>query len=383
MALDPPPFLAAQAGGDSWQQAVGQILTRLRDAGPDHKLGLIYLTPHFAEFLPQIEVLLRQSTGVPHWVGTVGYGTIGPGYEEDAFEESFGAPALSVLLCPFAEEGFRIFSNVRGESDRITQTHADWLRGDIPPVILAHGDPGNGLLGGLLDDIGQETDGYLIGGLSAVQGPKSQIADGPDGQGLSGALLALDHIPLQTSLSQGCSPIGPVHTVTQCDEHVVFEINERPALDVFKEDIGEVLARDLNRCAGYIFAALPVAGSDSGDYTVRNLLAIDPEHKALAVAAHMNPGDQILFCRRDPSTAVEDMKRMLAGLKRRVGTQRIRGGLYVSCAARGPNQFSDPARETQLIEETFGDFPLTGFFANGEFCRDRIYAYTGVLTLFL
>jgi small ligand-binding sensory domain FIST len=29
-----------------------------------------------------------------------------------------------------------------------------------------------------------------------------------------------------------------------------------------------------------------------------------------------------------------------------------------------------------------GDFPLVGFYANGEISRDRLYRYTGVLTLF-
>ncbi|MDW3206017.1 MAG: FIST C-terminal domain-containing protein [Alphaproteobacteria bacterium] len=378
----PIPFIAAQASSDSWQQAIGQILPVLQKCGPEHRLGLIYMTPEFASEFADIEVLLRQSTGVPHWVGTIGFGTIGTN-RSGSLDECYGTPAVSVLLCPFAEDAFRIFSGVRGESDRISATHEEWLAQYGPPMILAHGDSDNGLLGGIIDDIVQETDGFLIGGLSVGHGNGSQVADGADGQGLSGAMLSLSELPIQTALSQGCSPIGPVHTVTAGEEHAIFELNGRPALDVFKEDIGEILSRDLNRCAGYIFAALPVAGSDSGDYTVRDLLAIDPQHRALAVGASMRPGDGIMFCRRDPVSATADMRRMLGDLKSRIGDRPVRGGVYVSCAARGPNQFSDPALETQLIEETFGAFPLTGFFANGEFSRDRIYTYTGVLTLFL
>jgi small ligand-binding sensory domain FIST len=376
-------FLSAQGTGQTWKEALDSLLPALRGANSDHQLGLIYMTPHYATHSAEIEAALGQATGVPHWVGTVGYGTIGTDAATGDFAENFGTPSLSVMLCPFQNDGFRVFSGLRGESDRISAQFSDWLSSDVPPVILAHGDPGNGLLGGLMDDIVQETDGFLIGGLSAAQGPGSQIADGPDGQGLSGALLSLEHIPLQTALSQGCSPIGPAHTVTNAQDHVILELNGRPALEVFKEDIGEILARDLNRCAGYIFAALPVEGSDLGDYTVRNLVAIDPHQGAVAIAAHLNPGDRVMFCRRDPTTAVSDMRRMLSELKSRTGKQPIRGGVYVSCAARGPNQFSDPSQETQLIAEALGTFPITGFFANGEFCRDRLYAYTGVLTLFL
>ena len=34
------------------------------------------------------------------------------------------------------------------------------------------------------------------------------------------------------------------------------------------------------------------------------------------------------------------------------------------------------------IKDALGDVPLAGFFANGEICNNRLYGYTGVLTLF-
>lgn len=182
-------FISAQATGPDWRQVVGTVLAAIAAAGPHHRLGIVYVTPHFAEELAQTEVILRQATGVPHWIGTVGYGTIGT-TARGTYEEIFGAPGLSVLLCPFDDDDFRVFSSLRGESDRITNIHAGWLGTTVSPAILTHGDPSNGLLGGLLEDIVHETEGFLIGGLSALQGPGSQIANGLDGQGLSGALIA-------------------------------------------------------------------------------------------------------------------------------------------------------------------------------------------------
>src|SRR5262249_56328004 len=112
-------------------------------------------------------------------------------------------------------------------------------------------------------------------------------------------------------LTQGCSPIGPVHTITESDDNIIETIDERPALDVFKQDIGEILARDLRRTDGYIYAALPVSGSDTGDYLVRNLLGIDPAKAWLAIAAEVKAGDRIMFARRDRRSAEQDLKRML------------------------------------------------------------------------
>jgi small ligand-binding sensory domain FIST len=60
----------------------------------------------------------------------------------------------------------------------------------------------------------------------------------------------------------------------------------------------------------------------------------------------------------------------------------IRGGVYVSCVARGRALFGAPSAEVGLLQSQLGDFPLVGFFANGEIANHRLYGHTGVLTLF-
>ena len=96
----------------------------------------------------------------------------------------------------------------------------------------------------------------------------------------------------------------------------------------------------------------------------------------------MIAGDQLMFCKRDNQTAIDDMQRMLDRLKQRLGNKTIRGGLYYSCLGRGPNMFGDDHTELDMIHATLGDFPLAGFYANGEISNNRLYGFTGVLTLF-
>jgi small ligand-binding sensory domain FIST len=60
-----------------------------------------------------------------------------------------------------------------------------------------------------------------------------------------------------------------------------------------------------------------------------------------------------------------------------------RGGLYYSCLGRGDSLFGDDSAEVGMIRTALGEFPLIGFFANGEIFNQRLYGYTGVLTLFL
>jgi small ligand-binding sensory domain FIST len=191
-----------------------------------------------------------------------------------------------------------------------------------------------------------------------------------------------DAVAVQTSLSQGCSPIGPHRTITEAQRNVLVTLDGRPALDVFKEDIGEILSRDIARVGGYIFAGLPIPGSDTGDYLVRNLIGVDLQQKLLAIGDLVEEGRELMFCRRDAGTAREDLSRMLAHLKARLSGPP-RGGVYISCLGRGANLFGDDSEELKQIRDELGDFPLVGFYANGEVSQDRLYGYTGVLTLFL
>ena len=260
----------------------------------------------------------------------------------------------------------------------------DWIAANQARFGIVHGDPRNGHVPQIIESLSLELDpGFLVGGLSSASegNHQIQIAGGRYENGLSGALFSAE-IPVISGLTQGCTPLGMKHTITRSQRNILVELDGRPALDVFSEDIGEVLSRDLSRVAGYIFAGLPVPGSDTGDYLVRNLVGIDAGQKLVAIGDLVEEGDPVMFCRRDGDTAREDMLRMLRDLGKRAGAG-IRGGVYYTCLGRGRYQFGEHSEELRMIQEQLGDFPLVGFFANGEISHNRLYGYTGVLTLFL
>jgi small ligand-binding sensory domain FIST len=124
-------------------------------------------------------------------------------------------------------------------------------------------------------------------------------------------------------------------------------------------------------------------GSDRADYVVRNLLGLDVQRDIVAVGSELRRGDPVMFVKRDGGTAQADLRRMLHDLLRRAEGRAIRGALYHSCVARGPNMFGSDSAELRTIEAVLGPVPLVGFFTNGEIFRNRLYSYTGVLTLFL
>ena len=280
----------------------------------------------------------------------------------------------------FEPDSFRVFSGVASAAD--VDNVALKCGGAAPNFAIVHADPQIRHIADLVSRLaGKVESGFLVGGLTSSRRQNLQVADGVVEGGLSGVSFA-DSVTVATRLTQGCMPIGPKRVITTCQQNVIISLDGRPALDVFKEDIGEAGARDLNRLGGHIFAGLPIAGSDTGDYLVRNLVGIDPANKLIAIGEMVQPGSSVMFCRRDSKTANEDMARMLESIRKGMYA-RPRGGIYYSCLGRGASLFGPNSEELRMIRDTLGDFPLVGFFCNGEISHNRLYGYTGVLTLFV
>lgn len=373
-------FRAGHAADADWETLVGAVLDQIGDVPAGANLGFVYVTDTLDGDLPLIAEKLKESTGVAHWVGTVGFGVMVGG------REYFETPALVAMLGVLPEDAFRVLPTIEKPGDMPADAVMDWAAEARPALGVVHADPRNAYVGDILNSITDDTDALLVGGLTASRGQQSQIADGLTQGGVSGVLFGGD-VATVTGLTQACSPVGKVHEVTKSQENILIELDGRPALDVFKDDIGDVLARNLERVSGYIHAALPISdsdsGEDSGDYLVRNVVGIDPENNLLAIGERVSDGDRVMFVRRDGPAAEEDLDRMLADVTGRAGAAP-KAALYYSCVARGPNLFGTDSEELKAVRDAIGkDVPLVGFFANGEISKNRLYGYTGVLTLIL
>lgn len=368
-------FRFGHAAADSWQRAADSCLAQIGAVPRTANLGFLYLTDDLGEALPAILDRFRQSTGVEQWVGAVGIGICATG------AEYYQGPAIAAMLAELPDDEFRVFPNVVKDLNGFDERNADWIRAHDPYLALVHADPANGLTEALVSQLATRTSaGFLVGGLASSRDTAFGIANGVTQGGVSGVLFS-PRVGIVTRLSQGCSPIGPQRTVTEARRNILISLDGEPALEALKTDVGEVLARDLARIGGYIFAGLPIQGSDTGDYLVRNLIGIDADQGLVAVGDLIESGRKLVFCRRDPNTARDDLDRMLDAIGARL-PGRPRGGVYVSCLGRGASLFGPDSAELKQIRSRLGEFPLVGFYANGEISRDRLYGYTGVLTLF-
>ena len=338
-------------------------------------IGFVYFTENFAADANQILSFLKKQADIDSWVGTAGVGILATG------REYYGEPGLAVMVGGFPQDSFSVFAVDKDGVNGFVDDHRGWIDKNDHHFGVIHGDPRHTELDTAIPKFVEATNSFLVGGLTSSSETFPQVADAVTEAPFSGVLFS-DTVGVVSGLTQGCSPVGPMHQITSCQGNVAISIDGRPALDVLKEDIGELLARDLRRIGGYIHAGLPVAGSDQADYLVRNLLGLDAERGLVAVAANLEEGARLMFCRRDIQSAYDDLIRMLDDVSNRA-TSQPRGAVYYSCVARGPGMFGADSAELKTIQEKIGDVPLVGFFCNGEISHDRLYGYTGVLSLFM
>ena len=396
-------------------------------------LGLLYITDHYANDARELlDYLASELPEVTDWSGTVGVGVSANN------AEYFDEPALSVMLLDVPADQYRVFSGVAP-----LPRHP--ASGFVAQTALVHADGHTPDLAELLQEMADRTEtGYLFGGLSASRTANVQFAVGGNGNmagqgaasgvfdgGLSGVAFG-PQVPLLSRVTQGCQPVGPLHTITAANDNVVLELDREPALDVLLDTLQVTLDGDpqpaLRRVratlAGLVDAgAQPLGRQRTGhfgtDTRVRHIVGLDGARRGVALAEHVQPGMHLAFCQRNVTAARADLMRICAEIREELSPQdmepapaaersaqaqgaaapapgtgamtspagaaqgrTIRGAIYVSCSGRGGPHFGGPSAELQIVRHALGDVPLVGFFAGGEIAHQQLYGYTGVLTVF-
>lgn len=363
-------FAAAHATGRDVDVLAQALACKL--AVVEHcNCGFLYVTSPLAPRFADLVAALRSATGIESWVGTAGHGVCASGVEH------WGAPAAVAMACRLPHGSFYVMPSIDSPGAARTAAAAGLVGG----FGVVHADPRSRAVSEIVAALSGERGAYLIGGLTSADDAFPQAAGDRVVEGGVSGLLMDGRLNVAVGLTQGCTPIGPVHQVTRGEGQIIAGLDGQRAYDVLCEDVGIAEGADPRRWLANVHAAVPVAGSDEADYLVRNLVGIDPRRGLVAVTEQLGRGDKVMFVRRDAASAEKDLGRMLSDLSGRI-TGKPKAGLYFSCVARGPNLFERPGYEMKAIGEALGEIPMIGFFGNGEISNDRVYAYTGVLALF-
>jgi small ligand-binding sensory domain FIST len=345
-----------------------------RDLGPGPlSLVLAFVTPHFANYYPQLYRLVSSYLEPEVFLGCSGGGVIG-GSEEVEY-----APAITLIaarlpdvrLRPFRADGplpdldgppdaWELLVGVRAQEEPHFVLLADPFSVQAEALLagLDYAFPGSSKIGGL-------ASGGASPGLNALFLDDELSSDGAVGLTLSG------NIALDTIVAQGCRPVGDLMQITGCHGNLLYELDGRPALEALQELFTALDERDrhLARTALFVGVLMDEYREEPsvGDFLIRNLIGIDPRRGAVAVGEYLQEGMRLRFHLRDAETSAEDLHAMLSAYgKTQPDAESPSGALLFSCLGRGEGLYGRPNVDTTVFRELLGDVPIGGFFCNGE-----------------
>lgn len=397
-------FASMAASGTDWRDTSKKILEQLesvKTGSETFNFGFLYVSDVLSDDLSSILTLFRSVTGIENWVGSIGLGIC------DIHADYFDVPAIAAMVCSFDDQSFNIFHS---EDENFKDNILPFIKEEDPVFLVGHMDPfSEKEPEDILKEFSKTIGGFAVGGLTSSRHQNLQIANDAVSGGFSGVVFS-SAIPVATALAQGCRPIGDVHTIDKAEEHIIKSMDGQKPLDLFSSDLKlmayqklgvnpdtikistddmQNLPEDIqNIFKGEAHIAFLTQGSDQKDYIVRDIIGVDEENGWMAVSKNISVGDHVMFVHRNDKIMQSDLSKMLCDLRKRVekdqGEFNPKGALFISCVARAGSEDDDGRfSEVKLIQDILGDIPLVGFYASGEISNDRLYGYTGVLTLFL
>ena len=246
--------------------------------------------------------------------------------------------------------------------------------------------------GSFFDGFESEGGGFLIGGCASERGGEEKTFQWGRGKlsydSVSGVAFE-KNLDFEVGITQSCQPLGEPLQMTRSKGNMIFEIDGRPAYDIFLEFITQLHFEDTREVFHRLFLGLPLTSFQTdftrSRYLVRNIMGVNARKGVLACASEVDQGDYVTFTLRDPSRAKQDLVMMLQDLKQRADGRNPLFGLYFNCCARGVSLYGTSGEDTALIREYFPGLPVTGFFTFGEIAPveyvNHLHHYSGILTL--
>ncbi len=249
------------------------------------------------------------------------------------------------------------------------QLAADSLR---TVIVLSDGLNVNGseLLLGFQSVLGETP---IVGGLAGDAGAfvkTLQLFNDTISDGLVIAVgLYGNNLVTSSGALGGWKPYGPPRKITRSVKNVVYEMDGKPALPLYRMYIGDAYAKGLPG-TGLKFPLAIIEEGKRDVEKIRTLLAIDPANNSLTFAGNVEEGETVRLCQTNHDRLVEGAggaaHLVTGGLKPGV-TNQPGLALCVSCVGRKGVMAELVADEIKTVQQILGpQTALTGFYSYGE-----------------
>ena len=366
---------SAVSDQESLEMAVKECVASVRrdmgDATAD--LTVAFASGHFSARFEHIPTILREQLGPTLLFGCSAGGVIGGGHEVE-HRPGFSLTVASlpdVEMFPFHMDG-----------EDVPDLDAGPEAWEQALGVSAENDPRFLLL---LDPFSFPAQNFVMGvdfafsksvkiGGMASGGQKRGdnalfLGDKVHRSGCIGVAMK-GNIALDTVVAQGCRPIGQLMSITKCQENLLLELDERPPMEVLRENFTSASERDRELMQNSLFLGIVMDDFNDeprqGDFLIRNIMGLDARTGMMAIGEMLREGQRVQFHLRDALTSGEDLAAVLSRYAQDNDGYQPKGALLFSCLGRGEDLYGRPDHDTDLFQAKIGAIPLGGFFCNGE-----------------
>ena len=225
------------------------------------------------------------------------------------------------------------------------------------------------VLAGLNKVLGTEVP--IVGGMSAdrVAGSKSEYATFQ----FYGDTVYTDAVPIllfsgpllySLGVESGWSPIGEKMTVTRSEENVLYELDGRPAFDLYTHYLGDVMKESISGLGSYPLAIYE-PGMDK--FYLRVAKAADPETGKVTFLGEIPQGAQVQITQAIRDQVINGVQQSVENALAEYPGEKPGAAMMFSCSGRKIALGSKTREEVEHVKASMPDsIPMSGFYTFGE-----------------
>jgi len=231
------------------------------------------------------------------------------------------------------------------------------------------------------------SDGTFINGSELVEGFNGNKKNIPVSGGLAGdaakfekTFTGINEIPSQGNVIAigfygndiaighgslgGWDEFGHERMITKSDKNVLYEIDHKNALDLYKEYLGDYV----NELPGSaLLFPLSIRLNNSDENLVRTILSINEEEKSMVFAGNLPEGGKVRLMKANFDKLIEASSAAAMNSFNNIKNQQPDLAVLISCVGRKLILQERTDEEVEAAKEILGEqAAITGFYSYGE-----------------
>jgi hypothetical protein len=162
----------------------------------------------------------------------------------------------------------------------------------------------------------------------------------------------------------GWTPFGPERIITRSEGNVLYELDGKPALSLYKTYLGDE-AKNLPGSA--LLFPLSIRKSDNSGFIVRTILSIDEEKQSMTFAGDIPEGQIAQLMRASFNHLIQGAEEAAEQATLSETQEEKPLAILISCIGRKLLMGQRIADEVEAVQNVFGhSIPQIGFYSYGE-----------------